>query len=109
MVEASELDTSLIFRTLHNTARVFKNSIAEKVVEIEALSGDTNFEDLAPLVASVKGREVLDKGDLEYGIWTAGMIVGLISDIPDCGTLLKRIVADAEEIINARLKDIVQA
>ncbi|MEN8669258.1 MAG: nitronate monooxygenase, partial [Ketobacter sp.] len=71
MVEASELDTSLIFRTLRNTARVFKNSIAEKVVEIEALPGDTDFKDLQPLVAGVKGREVLDKGDLEYGIWTA--------------------------------------
>ena len=109
MVEASELDTSLIFRTLRNTARVFKNSVAEKVVEIEALPGDTNFDDLAPLVAGVKGREVLDKGDLEYGIWTAGMIVGLIHDIPDCDTLLKRIVADAEEIINARLSCMVQA
>ncbi|MCG8536428.1 MAG: nitronate monooxygenase family protein [Pseudomonadales bacterium] len=109
MVEASELDTSLIFRTLRNTARVFKNSVAEKVVEIEALPGDTNFDDLAPLVAGVKGREVLDKGDLEYGIWTAGMIVGLIHDIPDCDTLLKRIVADAEEIINARLSGMVQA
>lgn len=109
MVEASELDTSLIFRTLRNTARVFKNSVAEKVVEIEALPGDTNFDDLAPLVAGVKGREVLDKGDLEYGISTAGMIVGLIHDIPDCDTLLKRIVADAEEIINARLSGMVQA
>lgn len=107
MVEASELDTSLIFRTLNNTARVFKNSVAEKVVEIEALPGDTNFEDLAPLVAGVKGREVLDNGDLEYGIWTAGMIVGLIKDIPDCDTLLKRIVADAEEIIKSRLEAMV--
>ena len=103
MVEASELDTALIFRTLKNTARVFKNSIAEKVVEIEALPGDTDFKDLQPLVAGVKGREVLDKGDLEYGIWTAGMVVGLIKDIPTCEELLRTIVADAQEIIAARL------
>lgn len=103
MVDASELDTTLIFRTLRNTARVFKNSIAQQVVEIEAKPGETNFEDLAPLVAGVKGREVLDKGDMEYGIWTAGMVVGLIHDIPDCDTLVKRIVADAQEIISARL------
>jgi len=108
MVEASELDTSLIFRTLRNTARVFKNSIAEKVVEIEALPGDTDFKDLQPLVAGVKGREVLDKGDLEYGIWTAGMIVGLIKDIPTCDDLIKTIMADAQEIIEARLGGMVR-
>lgn len=108
MVEATELDTALIFRTLKNTARVFKNSVAEKVVEIEAKPGPTNFEDLAPLVAGVKGREVMDKGDLEYGIWTAGMIMGLIKDVPDCKTLVHRIVADAQEIITARLANMVK-
>ncbi|WP_290582635.1 NAD(P)H-dependent flavin oxidoreductase [Ketobacter sp.] len=107
MVEASELDTALIFRTLRNTARVFKNSIADKVVEIEAQPGQTDFKDLQPLVAGVKGREVLDKGDLEYGIWTAGMVVGLIKDIPTCEELLKTIVADAQEIIAARLAGMV--
>ncbi|MEE2731554.1 MAG: nitronate monooxygenase family protein [Pseudomonadota bacterium] len=108
MVEASELDTALIFRTLRNTARVFKNSIADKVVEIEAQPGQTDFKDLQPLVAGVKGREVLDKGDLEYGIWTAGMVVGLIKDIPTCEELLKTIVADAQEIIAARLGGMVR-
>ncbi|MFZ5601681.1 MAG: NAD(P)H-dependent flavin oxidoreductase, partial [Pseudomonadota bacterium] len=108
MVEASELDTALIFRSLRNTARVFKNSVADKVVEIEAQPGATNFEDLAPLVAGVKGREVMDKGDLEYGIWTAGMVMGLIRDIPDCKTLVTRIVSEAQEIITARLGGMVQ-
>lgn len=107
MVAATERDTALIFRSLRNTARIYKNSIAEKVLEIEAKPGDTNFEDLAPLVAGVKGREVLEKGDLEHGVWTAGMVVGLIHDIPDCATLLARIVADAEEIIKARLNNVL--
>ena len=107
MVAATERDTALVFRTLRNTARIYKNSVAEKVLEIEAQPGDTNFEDLAPLVAGVKGREVLEKGDLEHGVWTAGMVVGLIHDIPDCATLLARMVADAEEIIKARLNALV--
>ena len=107
MVEATERDTALIFRSLRNTARIYKNSVAEKVLEIEAQPGDTNFEDLAPLVAGVKGREVLEKGDLEHGIWTAGMVVGLIHDIPDCVTLIHRIVADAEEIIKARMNAVL--
>ena len=109
MVEASELDTALIFRTLRNTARVFKNSVAEKVLEIESRPGPTDFEDIRPLVAGTKGRELFDDGDLEHGIWSAGMVVGLIDDIPSCRELIERIVAEAEEIITGRLAGMVAA
>jgi|TARA_B110000438_G_scaffold299430_1_gene349564 nitronate monooxygenase len=107
MVDASELDTSLIYRSLSNTARVFKNSVAQKVVEIESKPGATKFEDIQSLVAGVKGRELFDGGDLDNGIWSAGMIVGLIDDIPSCEELVHRIVADAEQIIGERLRQIL--
>ncbi len=109
MVEASELDTALIYRTLKNTARVFKNSVAERVLEIEAQEGPTRFEDIQPLVQGTKGRELFDDGDLEKGIWSAGMIVGLIDDIPSCEELITRIVAEAEEIISQRLGQMLSA
>ncbi len=109
MVEASELDTALIYRSLRNTARVFKNSIAEKVVEIESQPGQTDFEDIRPLVQGAKGRELFEDGDLDHGIWSAGMVVGLIDDIPSCKELIERIVADAEDIIQQRLAQIVSA
>lgn len=107
MVEASELDTSLIYRTLRNTARVFKNSVADKVLEIENQPGDTKFEDIQSLVAGVKGRALFDDGDLDQGIWSAGMVVGLIDDIPTCAELIERIVNEAEEIISQRLEKMV--
>ncbi|MBU13935.1 MAG: nitronate monooxygenase [Gammaproteobacteria bacterium] len=109
MVEASELDTALIYRTLSNTARVFKNSIAEQVLEIESQTGATRFEDIQPLVQGAKGKELFAEGDLERGIWSAGMVVGLIEDIPSCNELIQRIVADAEEIISDRLAQVLQA
>ena len=107
LVEASERDTALIFRTLKNTARIYNNSVAKTVVDIESQAGDTDFADLAGHVAGVKGREVLEKGNLEHGVWTAGMIAGLINDIPDCQTLITRIVADAEEIIKHQLSSVI--
>ncbi len=103
MVEASELDTALIYRTLRNTARVFRNGIAEQVLEIEARPGETKFEDIRELVQGVRGREVYSQGDLDHGIWSAGMVVGLIDDIPTCEELIGRIVEDAEKIIEERL------
>ncbi|HAI15041.1 MAG: nitronate monooxygenase family protein [Pseudomonadota bacterium] len=109
MVEASELDTSLIYRTLRNTARVFKNDVAEQVLEIEAKPGETKFEDIQALVAGVKGRELFESGDLDNGIWSAGMVVGLIDDIPSCEELIIRIVEEAEAIINQRLGDMASA
>ncbi len=104
MVESSELDTALIFRTLKNSARIYKNSIAKEVLAIEAKPGDTDFSDLQPLVAGARGRErVLEAGDTDDGVWTAGLVMGLINDIPSCEELLSRMVRDAEEIMGKRL------
>lgn len=107
MIEATELDTALIYRSLRNTARVFKNSVAEQVVEIESRPGETKFEDIQPLVQGVKGRELFDGGDLDKGIWSAGMIVGLIDDNPSCEDLITRMVAEAQDIISNRLAGMV--
>ena len=102
LVEASELDTLLVFRKFRNTARVFKNSVALEVAEIES-SPDSDFEDVAELVAGARGAVVLEEGDMEHGIWTAGVSAGLVHDIPTVAELVSRIVGEAEEIINTRL------
>jgi len=38
-VNANECDTRLMFRTLNNTARVFKNAISEQVFAMERRPG----------------------------------------------------------------------
>lgn len=105
LVDADERQTTLIFRTLNNTVRVFKNKVSEQVLAIEARDGETNFADIQPLVAGARGREeVLESGNIDGGIWTAGMVVGLIDDIPSCEVLLKRIVAEAHEAAAVRVR-----
>lgn len=104
MVQSNELDTALIFRTLRNTARIYKNSIAKEVLSIEGKPGDTDFGELQHLVAGQRGREnVLNKGDTDDGVWTAGLVMGLIDDVPSCAELINRMVAEAEQIIATRL------
>ena len=108
MVDASERDTTLIFRTLRNTARVFKNAVAQEVVSIEARPGDTDFMELKDLVAGVRGRErCIEQGELDDGIWSAGMVVGLIHDIPSCEELIQRMVAEAREAVKERLSALI--
>ena len=98
MVENDERSTDLIFRTLKNTARVAKNAISNEVVEIESKGGAT-IDDIAHLVAGRRGRVVFESGDVHHGIWSAGMVQGLIHDIPTVEELVTRIVKEAEEII----------
>jgi nitronate monooxygenase len=106
-VDGDERQTALLFRTVRNTARVFRNSIAEQVVEIEARPGPTDFADLAPLVAGDRGKKVIAEGDMQHGIWSAGQVMGLIHDIPTVRELVDRIVAEAETIIGRRLAAMV--
>lgn len=100
IVASTEKDTVHIFRTLRNTARVFKNKVSEQVVALERRPGGAKFEDLRELVSGARGRQVYEKGDPDLGIWSAGVTLGLINDIPTCEQLLARMEREAEEIID---------
>lgn len=105
IVANSERDTKLIFRTMHNTARVADNEVSRKVVEIEKAGG--KFEDVRELVSGARGRRVFEEGDLDAGIWSVGLCQGLIEDIPTCAELIGRMVGEAKELISARLAGFV--
>ena len=107
IVDGNELGTELIFRSLHNTARVASNAVSREVVEI--LKNGGQFGDVMELVAGSRGRKVFDDGDPDAGIWTVGTVMGLIHDIPTCGELVSRMVSEAEEIITGRLAGMVTA
>ena len=97
LVRASERDTNLIFRTLHNTGRVLKNAVSDEVVAIERRPGGCEFSDVQPLVSGQRGRTALQSGEVDAGLVWAGQVVGLIDDIPTCNDLLQRIVAQCRE------------
>ena len=90
MVESNEQDTVHIFRSLRNTARVFKNKVSLEVVALERRPGGAKFGDLRDLVSGQRGKMVYENGDKDYGIWSAGIAMGLINDIPSCEELLNR-------------------
>lgn len=105
VVEMDENQTRLIFRSYRNTARVYRNSIADKVADIEAAGGD--FAQVHELVSGANQDVAWTTGDIEAGMVTAGMCGGLINDIPSCEELVRTIVTDAEHIIAGRLAAIV--
>ena len=102
LVDNDERGTHLIFRSLRNTARVGKNSVSEKVVEI-LKAPDARFEHVAHLVRGAQGRVLLETGDLDAGLVWAGQVQGLIHDIPTVGELMERIIREATDIVGNRL------
>jgi len=105
LVAGDERATDLIFRSYRNTARVAKNAISTEVRRLESLGRP--FEEVAALVKGQRGREGLERGDTDHGVWTAGMVQGLIHDVPTVGELVDRTVAEACQIIAERLAGIV--
>jgi len=67
-----------------------------------ALGSKIRFEDIIDEVAGVYPR-IMAEGDMEAGVWSCGMVAGLIHDIPTCAELIARIVAEAEVLIRERL------
>ena len=109
IIAASELDTRLIMRPLRNTERVLNNKAVERVLAVEKERGsDIKFEDILEDVAGVYPKVMLD-GDMDIGAWSCGMVAGLIHDIPSCKELIDRIMAETEEIIQSRLKYMLEA
>lgn len=107
IVENDERATELLFRSYRNTARVAKNAVAMEAVRIEREGNP--FEAISHLVKGTRGLEGLQNGDPDHGIWTAGMVQGLIHDVPTVKELVDRIVSEAEAIIDRRLAAMMQA
>ncbi|HQQ71055.1 MAG TPA: nitronate monooxygenase family protein, partial [Alicycliphilus sp.] len=102
IVAASELDTRLIMRELRNTERVLISAATERVMAKEReLGSRISFADIAPELAGVYPR-IMGQGEMEAGVWSCGMVAGLINDVPSVQELITRIMAEAEALIAKR-------
>lgn len=109
IIANDELATDLVYRKFRNTARVARNAVSQEIRAIEARQ-DSTFDDIKDLASGARGRvAVLEEGDVDGGIWSAGMAQGLIHDIPTVQELVSTLVAGAEAIITKRLRDLVTA
>jgi nitronate monooxygenase len=103
LVAASELETRLVMRPLRNTERVLRNAAVDKLLEKERTLGSAlTFADIADEVAGVYPR-IMQQGEMDAGVWSCGMVAGLIHDVPTVRELVDRIMAEATAIIRTRL------
>ena len=108
IVAASELDTRLVMRPLRNTERVLNNAAVERLLTKEReLGAAIRFEDILPEVAGVYPR-IMQQGDMQAGVWSCGMVAGLIHDVPTVQQLIDSIMAQAHALITERLAGLLR-
>ena len=97
LVGASEVDTVLIMRTLHNTHRVWKNEAAQRVLDLEG-GAEGDRMDILSAAAGAKAKQMYDDGVLDVGVVSCGQGVGLVHDIPTVQELFDRMMAEVESV-----------
>ena len=98
LLAATELDTTLVMRSIDATHRVWNNDAAKKCQETEAQNA--TLEDILQIVAGENARRMYEEGDLGVGIVSCGQGIGLCRDIPTVKELFDRIIEQAEEVVN---------
>jgi len=101
ILQADENATKLIFRPLRNTLRIFDNSVARHILEMEAAG--KGIDEIGLVASGQKGRIVFEQGSREAGVWAAGISIGLVHDVPTVEELISRMVREASAIIKERL------
>ncbi|MGH8783828.1 MAG: NAD(P)H-dependent flavin oxidoreductase [Cupriavidus necator] len=101
LVASSELDTTLIKRTLKRTARFYSNATSREIVALERRPGGATFADLQHLLSGKRGRTAIESGDVDGGLVCASQVIGLIDDLPTCAELVSRMVSDCRAQLDA--------
>lgn len=97
MVNAAEVDTTLIQKTIGSTSRVARNAVALQVLEAE--SRGAKLEELLPLISGRNTVKVYNEGDIDAGAIACGQAVGRIQDIPSVKEVIERMVFEAKQSI----------
>ncbi|MCP3725760.1 nitronate monooxygenase [Paraburkholderia sp. CNPSo 3272] len=102
LLEATERDTVLVGRSIGDSSRVVKNSVSLAALELER-SGHVTHTDLYALTGAKRWMDAFVTGEVEGGAFPAGIVTGLIHDLPTCAELIGRIVKEAAAIAQRQL------
>jgi nitronate monooxygenase len=96
LLEAAELNTMVIERSINNAARVIRNQAAVRALEMEQRGA--TLEELLPLISGQAGFKAFQEGDIDAGVIACGQVVGLIDTIKSVKEVIEEIVDGASQI-----------
>ncbi|PTL37761.1 NAD(P)H-dependent flavin oxidoreductase [Alkalicoccus saliphilus] len=98
-VSSNEEDTVLVKTSIKKPMRVLKSENSLKLFELEANNKPT-VEELLPYINGESYKKLVEKGEINTGIISAGQGVGLIDNIPSVEALFQEIISDYQERLN---------
>ena len=98
LIGASELDTTLIMRSLNATHRVWRNAAASSCTDLEACGAD--FPEILEVVSGQRAKKMYAEGDLDEGILSCGQGICFAREIQPVKALFDDIMSQAEGIAN---------
>ncbi len=94
LLQANELDTDIIMRSVGFAHRIWMNSRAKEAQTIENSGG--GIAELYPHVSGEAAREMYETGDLDAGTVSCSQAIGLAKKIQPVEDIIAEMVADAE-------------
>jgi NAD(P)H-dependent flavin oxidoreductase YrpB (nitropropane dioxygenase family) len=96
LLQATELDTLIIERSIQNAARCIKNQAAMRALEME--QHGATLEGLLTVVSGQLGFKAFQEGDIDAGVIACGQVVGLIDQLKSVKEVINEIVNGSHEI-----------
>lgn len=94
LIEATELDTMIVMRSIQNSHRVWVNEVAKKLAEIE--KQQAGLQEIIQVAAGDKAKRMFQEGDLNAGVISCGQGVGLVKKVMPMKEIIEGIIYQAE-------------
>lgn len=100
IITKQEMDTALICQTTLQ-ARAIKNTIVEKVIELENKNADV--AEIGDAVAGYRLRRAFEEGDTEGAALYVGQSIGRIQEVKSCQDIVRDTIGQCESILEEQL------
>lgn len=94
--DASEHDTVMIERSMRKARRVLRTPQADSVLELERQGA--GFEQLRHIVGGEAYLDTIIHGRTDRGVLSTGQCIGLFSDVPSAGDVVRSIVDESRRV-----------
>ncbi len=95
LINASELDTMIIMRSIQNSHRVWINETAKKIAELE--KQQAGLEAIVKAASGDKAKRMFQEGDLQAGVISCGQGIGLVKKIRPMKDIIEGMIYEADE------------
>ncbi len=96
LIDATELDTMIVMRSIQNAHRTWINEASKKVAELE--KAEAGLEEIVKVAAGDKVRKMIREGDLNAGVISCGQGIGLVKKVRPMKDIIEGIVHEADAL-----------